>query len=756
MQSEQQLPYSISSDEQQIQTIPASHYSNDQTFSLKSLLGVARRRIRLMVAVGVTVFGISLSWSLTRTPIYLTSFQLLVESITPKVVPITSTAEQLNYPTLFQVLRSPKILGLVADSLKNIYPDLNYNTLVTNVVINRVAGTNAIEVSFTNQDPEKARAVAEKLAQTYLNYGQELRETNIQQGINFVDRELPKIQQRYNDLQDKLESFRKRYSLVDPITRAGELSGSVNGNLQQQAASKAKILELQSTYATINKLARIDGSKSLPSSALSESPRYQELRIKLQGLDAAIAAQALKFQADSPQVQVLKDQRQLLVSDLEQEGKNILGIKPTADIRGDLTGPFLEFNKQLLTTSNQLKILQSQTKTLEESEKRLKQDFALAPALIREYNDLTRQIGITSSGLERFLITKENLSIEVAQKGEGWSVISAPYRPNAPISPNTPQNLTLGLLGSLFLAGAAAAIAEKLDDVYHSPGDLQALRLPLLATIPFRQELKDIGRAARPSLAGSEEEMQLSVTRPSKAAKSRAKSKYYSYNYNYSRFIEAFRSLHTSVRLLSVGTPIRSLVISSSLPSEGKSTISYQLAVAAAAMGQRVLLVDADLRRPRVHVRSGLPNQQGLSTAIATDEDVHNMIQRSSLDERLHILTAGQVPPDPTRLLSSPKMRNLMDQLKKEFDLVIYDTPPVLGFADSLLMSSFTDGCIMVVGLGKTERSAVSDALASFQTAGTPLLGMIANCLKKYTTDSLTYGQTYGNYYYTDRSKSDI
>jgi len=126
------------------------------------------------------------------------------------------------------------------------------------------------------------------------------------------------------------------------------------------------------------------------------------------------------------------------------------------------------------------------------------------------------------------------------------------------------------------------------------------------------------------------------------------------------------------------------------------------------------------------------------------------------LDERLHILTAGQVPPDPTRLLSSPKMRNLMDQLRNEFDLVIYDTPPVLGFADSLLMSSFTDGCIMVVGLGKTERSAVSDALNSFQTAGTPLLGMVANCLKKYTTDGLTYGQTYGNYYYTDRSKADI
>jgi polysaccharide biosynthesis transport protein len=746
------------SDEQNTQTIPVGYY-NVQTYSLKRFLSIAKRRLRVIIIVASTVFGVSLAWSLTRTPIYMTSFQVLVEPIKPKVsaaqIGVGESIEQTNYPTLIQVLRSPKLLSSVADSLKSLYPDISYGTLVGNIEILRIKETNIINISYNDKDPEKARAVGEKLAEAYLNYGRQLKEISIQQGISFVEQELPKSQETYNNIQQKLEFFRQKYSLIDPVNRAAELSSLLNGVEQQQELNRAKIIELQSSYNILKRQIGFDGDQAIAASGLSESPRYQELLNQLQAVDARIAQESQRFQAASPQILALKEQRQAILPVLEREAERILGRKRAINNKGNLTGVSIELNKQLVSTSNQLKILQTQVVALKATEARLKRDFALAPSLLREYTDLQRQLAITNSSLERFLITRENLKVEAAQKGEAWNLISSPFRPFFPVSPNTPQNLTLGLLGSLFLAAAAALLAEKLDDVFHSPSDLQqALRIPILGTIPFRQELKDAGRSSGRSLPSSEEAKQTQITRPSAGSRA-SRSKYYSYGYNSSRFIESFRTLHTSIKLLNNGSTVRSLVISSALPSDGKSTTAYQLAVASAAMGQKVLLVDSDLRRPRVHVRSSLPNHQGLSTAIATDIAVMDVIQQSALDERLSILTAGQIPPDPTRLLASPKMRQIMDTLEANFDLVIYDTPPVLGFADSLLLSSHTDGCILVVGLGYTERVAVSEALTAFQSAGTTVLGMVANCLKKHTADDLAYGQTYGRYYYTERVKPE-
>jgi capsular exopolysaccharide synthesis family protein len=182
--------------------------------------------------------------------------------------------------------------------------------------------------------------------------------------------------------------------------------------------------------------------------------------------------------------------------------------------------------------------------------------------------------------------------------------------------------------------------------------------------------------------------------------------------------------------------PIRSLAISSSVPADGKSTVAIHLAQAAAAMGQRVLLVDADLRRPQVHVRTDLPNVWGLSNVISSEINVDDVIQRSSMEDNLFVLTAGTIPPDPTRLLCSKKMRNLVERFQATFDLVIFDTPPLLGLADAKLLATHTDGIVMVVGLGKTDRSVLTEVLYGLKMSRARVLGLVANGVKGYTTTS--------------------
>ncbi len=188
-------------------------------------------------------------------------------------------------------------------------------------------------------------------------------------------------------------------------------------------------------------------------------------------------------------------------------------------------------------------------------------------------------------------------------------------------------------------------------------------------------------------------------------------------------------------------------MISSATPGDGKSTTAVHLAQAAAAMGQRVLLVDADLRLLQVHKVLGLENQIGLSNVIATGFTAKQAIQRLPMWDHLYVLTAGQLPPDPTRILSSKKMRYLMEQFHAVFDLVIYDTPPVLGLADGQLLAAHTDGVVMVTGLGKTDRSVLMQALDRLKISNSTVLGVVANGVKRYTTGSYYH---YQHYYATE------
>jgi capsular exopolysaccharide synthesis family protein len=193
-------------------------------------------------------------------------------------------------------------------------------------------------------------------------------------------------------------------------------------------------------------------------------------------------------------------------------------------------------------------------------------------------------------------------------------------------------------------------------------------------------------------------------------------------------------------------------VVSSAEPGDGKSTVSTNLAQAAAAMGQRVLLIDADLRRPQVHHRLGIENGQGLSNILATGLALEEAIQQVPQWENLSVITAGDIPPDPTRLLASKRMQLLIEELRHKgwFDLIIYDTPPVLGFADGRILAAATAGIILVARISKTDRSALKNCVDELKLAQVPLLGMVANGVTRSGSGSYYYSYYY-SHYYSDR-----
>ncbi|NRB07457.1 MAG: CpsD/CapB family tyrosine-protein kinase [Richelia sp.] len=208
------------------------------------------------------------------------------------------------------------------------------------------------------------------------------------------------------------------------------------------------------------------------------------------------------------------------------------------------------------------------------------------------------------------------------------------------------------------------------------------------------------------------------------------------------QFLESFRLLHTNIQLLSSYHPMRSFVMTSAMPGDGKSTISFYLEQIAAAMGKKVLLVDTDLRQPNIHNISLVKNIWGLINLISSNTPHKQQLIQQMPSRNFSIMTAGQRLPDPTKLLTSEKMRGLMKEFEHDYDLVIYDTLPIFGLADASLLTPNTDGIVLVTRMEKTDREAIQQTIDNLRMSRANIFGMLIN------DHNNSFNDYYSKYYY--------
>ncbi len=702
----------------------------DDQSDLQRWLVVARRRGIVIVGVALTVMGFLTPKTLSEKPVYESKFRLLVEPVdaTNDLSTITATLGQqriqsgLDYETQIQVLRGPKLIGKVVTKLEKKYPNISYGSIVSSLTIRRLRETKILEIRYAGEDPQRILTILEELGAVYLEYSLEERQTNLNQGLKFTEKQLDSQKATVKELQNQLQGFREQYQLASPETQAQQIVSQISALEQQNLALEQQLVQARSYLASLQ-------GETGAVAALNDASVYQQIVSQLRSIETQIAAELTRFQGESTAIQMLQKQRDNLVPILRQEAQRILG-------------------SELADVATQIQLLEAQRQTLLFAQQQLEQQAGQMPALSRQYSDLQREILITTEGLNHFRATRETLQIQAAQTEIPWEIIEAPVLPGAPISPDIPRSLTLSAVASIALGIGAAFILEKLDNVYHTVEELkQQTKLPLLGTIPVNKKLpqkqdNNLFTQAEASLSKSFIALIPKVIQP--------KSPAYSYynDYQFSHFVEALRVLQTNIHLLSTDRPISSLCISSSMPGDGKSTISLYLAQTVAAMGKKVLLVDADMRKPQVHKRLDLPNEWGLSNVISQNlspEEVEDAIENNLPVAGLSVLTAGKIPPDPAKLISSERMKKLMAEFNKNFDLVIYDTPPVLGLADASLLSPHTDGLILVTRIGKTNRSAILQALENLKLSKIQVLGLVANAVKSNSFRAYNYYQyTYG------------
>jgi succinoglycan biosynthesis transport protein ExoP len=741
---------------------PPNPATTQDDLNLRQILTVVRRRAIVIISVAIAVTSAVAFWTYNQKPKYESKFQLLVEPVTEegnlnKLTRVRAANNDLpssgvDYETQIQVLKSPNLMNPILEEINKRYQDVTYDSLLNSgqLSVAQLEKTKILEIRYKDTDPDKVKFVLHQVARGYLRYSLTERQVNLKKGIEFVDGQLPQLRTRVDKLQGQLQAFRQQNNLLNPDNQGQQLATRVSAIEQQQLDTQLKLKEANSLYAEISKQLGMTPQEAVANSNLSEAPRYQQLLNQLQEVEAKIAKESARFTEESPTIQALRNQQRNILPMLQEESQRVVGqnSQPVVGQNQQQTDKSsvspstirLELTKQLVEATNQIQVLQVRQNAINQAQRSLNQQVKDMPVIARQYTDLQRELSVATESLNRFLTIRESLEIETAQKSLPWQIILKPQKPDFPVPLNHERNMLLGAIAGLLLGLAVALPIDRLDNVFHSPEELKDItKLPLLGIIPYCRQLKQFTPVA-----------QFSELIPAEDAKKDQKHRRHLQWYKASPFLEAFRSLHTNIRFLGSDTPIHSIVISSGTPAEGKSTIAVHLAQAAAAMGQRVLLVDADLRRPQVHKIFGLDNQQGLSNVIATGVTAKQAIQRLPMWDHLYVLTAGQEPPDPTRLLSSKKMQFLMEQFHAVFDLVIYDTPPVLGLADGRLLAPHTDGVVMVAGLGRTDRSILIQALDGMKFSSATVLGVVANGVKAHTA------QSYFHYQHYYASESDV
>ena len=679
----------------------------------RTTLGAALRRRALLIAgfTGVVATAAVLKAE-TDPPIYQGHFEILTEPVTGEGKAVANIPQTLgsgdaiappesekDFATTIKVLQSPRVLNPVVEKLQTKYPDLEYESFIKGLVI-ASNEKNILTVGYIAPEKQIVQDVLNEVAQAYLAYSLEDRQEDINQAITFVKERITQggLRKRVEDLQNKLRTLRRVNNLIEPAQKAQQVSTQIATLTQQRLNNRVEYEQMVAQYQELQRELAQQPAERAGNSVLSENVRYQKILDQIQQVDIEIKTNSAKFTDFNPTMETLRQTKANLIPMLSAEEQRVQQ----------------EFQSGIQT-------LQARDVSLADKLDKLNAYLRNLATVTRDYENIQRELQIATESLNQFLTKQQALEIEKSQKQQPWKLLDPQLttveQPKA-VSQSARKNLALGGALGLLLGVGAALVVDKLSNVFYTSKDLkETTRLPLLGVVPFSKEL---------AASSKQDGAASGVQQTARAA-----------------FFEVFRSLYTNILLLGSDTPIRSLVVSSATPEDGKTTVAIQLALAAAAMGQRVLLVDANLRCPTIHKRVGLMNIQGLTDIISSDLEWSNVIERSPLEDNLYVMAAGPVPPDSTRLLASVKMQDLMNELHSSFDLVIYDSTPIVGFADANLLAANTNGVMLVAGLGKLKRTAFAQALEEIQVSGTPILGLVANRSKELTPISQSNYQQY-------------
>jgi Mrp family chromosome partitioning ATPase/uncharacterized protein involved in exopolysaccharide biosynthesis len=679
---------------------------------------ILRRRWQVVAAVALA-FGVMayvLGEVQRPNPIYQATAVVKFERMTTLVgllVETISVSPGDNMATQAAVVRSFAVLERAARSLRLIPADLDseaikrtprYIQLLSDLrkQVEAVPEENTTLINITVSSPEAAQStrIANAVAQSYREENLLTRNRQIREARRFIEEQLADVGGRLGEAEEGIRALKERRGFVS-LT-------------EETSALLARLIALESEHDKVRQV-------------------HQETANQVQALqDPQVIAGVIppRIFTDAGDPTIAKLNTSLL--DLGVERDNLLiTLTPEHPQIQDL-------NARLVTTRNnlvrelrlKLQTLQGRAAILQRQIQNLRQEQRGLPEVARQYTQLQRDMTIHENLLSQLRSKLQEVQIKEKEQVEEVSLVRPATEPARPINPpQTLGKLVVGALIGLLIGLVLALVLESLDTSIGTIQDVEGyMELPVLGLIPNIDPSKDPGLA--PPEEGDEEGV-LSKIQPFLISLLSPKS----------TVAEAYRSLRTNVEFLSLEKNVATLCVTSASLMEGKTTTAINLALSVAQTGKKVLLVEADLRRPFVHHAFGIPRDPGLAEIIVGNKD-HRECLRTVTDlilgplglekvmtspniDKLFLLTSGTPPPNPAEFLNSQRMTDLIAALRQEFDMIIFDCSPVLPVTDAAILASKTDGTLIVYRVGRTARSALKRAKTLLENVRGKILGIV-------------------------------
>jgi succinoglycan biosynthesis transport protein ExoP len=582
--------------------------------------------------------------------------------------------------------------------------------------ITPVKRSRLVEILFESEDPELAARAANTLADEYRQQYLEQRWEATERASEWLAQQLEALKVRLERAEEDLQGYAREQDLLFLATESGDPANLMQERLRDLEEELARATAARIEAESLDQTVAAVGPEALPP---ADSRVEQELVVRLAELRRERAELETSFTAGYPRLEQVSSQ----VRELEAE---LAAARARAAAR---------VASQYRTALGRERLLQ---RALEDARR---QAAAVAERSV-QYRILKREVETNRQLYDALLERLKEAGVSSAIRASHIRLVDRAVPPRRPARPVLALNLALGVLLGLGLGVGAAFLTEHLDNSVKSPEDVERyLRLPALAFIPAAASLANgRGRSYGRLPAGRPQPLALG---PAGASRDAGWMRIDRPPLEHTALAEAFRSLRTSVLLSAADRPPRTLLVSSAHPGEGKTTVSTNLAIALAQLGQRVLLVDGDMRRPSVDRALGVEESgTGLAAYLAGGADWRSLVRTAPGCAGLDVLPAGPAPPNPAELLSGERMRELVGGASAEYNFVVLDSPPLVNVSDSRILATLVEALLLVVKSGATPREEVRRARALAEDVGANVIGVVLNHL------DLRAAAGYGSGYY--------
>jgi capsular exopolysaccharide synthesis family protein len=682
--------------------------------SLRDYLNLLRRRSAIIVQTAVAVLIIGIVVALVSRPVYRSEGHLLVTPQNPTLITRDSTdpfsevfnnSATHNVETQIQVLTTPQLL---ADAYKA--AGLAPGDPRVQVNVSNEKDIDIINISCEAHSPTAAADVTNNLMQLYIDQSNKARNGDLDKAIKYAESQLVDVTEDWKKAAVELQKFENKTKIVDLDKALLEQSDQV-ANLQSREQDIKALLD----GTTAQMITIMNQLKRMPSTIKvvmqNTNPRVEELKSRLIELNVDKQSLAATIKPDHPKAKAIQAQIDAIKSELKKAPKVISAMQIAPN--SNLSAVSMDLSRLAADRAEHIAELSSVEASRQLAQRRMSAmgQFQYDEQMLQQKRDIAQGNAKQLEGRLADLRIRQNAQT---------SPISILGRAGVNPDPVRPKRLLIVMLSAmtgLFLGVCFALLQEFMDDRINAPEDARKLLgVPALGYIP-QIDREDQRLLTAKSTGGS--------------------------------VLEAYRVLRSNVRFAAVDETMQTLLVTSTIPGEGKSLTAVNLAVAMALDGKKVVLVDADLRRPTIHEKFGIRNTPGLTNVLVGSMSLEKALQPTSI-ANLQILASGPIPPNPAELLNSRAMEQVQELLKDQADMIIFDSPPCLSVADAQVLAANVDGLIYVVQLGSTRKSALRHGAELLRQAHARVLGIVYN---KVQMDGSRGDYYYGYYSYYHKAQ---